>query len=375
MANAITTTWQQSEVTSPQLAGCVPVIVAKGLPTVHKGNRLQNLNIYLPRNSSSMQLVGQCVDSLPSLPITKIPPMWYVHIHGGAWRDPNLTAASIEATVAHAFSDPAGAIPIAGIASINYTVSPFPTHPTMPYDLRDNSNRDTAREARHPDHVRDVVNGLNLLHTLGLTDGSYVLSGHSCGACIAMQAVFVPPTHWGLTGLPEPPRPAAFIGLNGLYDLPGLVTGLNDSHKHLKDAYESIVSQAFGSAEQDWLKASVAHISLDRLSERSQEGRLPQIIVLDQSPQDQLVPMNQHERIMQHLKNVSWAPRYWRQTMLKASCCTLGGGWHDMAKRSGRVGIPCEIAPDGNRGNTHPLKLGLKTQHLLPGQPLCYLLC
>ena len=304
MANEITTTWQLSEVNSPRLAGSVPVIVAKELPTVHKGNRLQNLCIYLPRNSSTMQLVGRRVNLLPSLPARHNSPVWYVHIHGGAWRDPNITAASIEATVAHAFSDPAGTIPISGIASINYTVSPFPTHPTMPYDLKDNSKQDATREARHPDHIRDVVHGLNLLRTLGLTDGSYVLSGHSCGACIAMQAVFVPPTHWGLTNLPEPPRPAAFIGLNGLYDLPGLVTGLSDSHKHLKDAYESIMSQAFGSDEKDWLKASVAHIGQDQLSERSREGRLPQIIVLDQSPQDQLVPMNQREKMMQHLKNI-----------------------------------------------------------------------
>ena len=292
MADEIAVTWQLSEVKSPQLAGCVPVIIAKELPTVRNGNRLQNLSIYLPRNSSTMQLVGKPVTSLPPMPTTQNLPQWYVHIHGGAWRDPNLTAASIEATVAHAFSDATATMTISGIASINYTVSPFPTHPTTPYDLEHKSKQDVAREARHPDHVRDVVYGLNLLGTLGLTDGSYILSGHSCGACIAVQAVFVPPTHWGLTNLPEPPRPASFIGLNGLYDLPGLVTGLSDSHKHLRDAYESIMSQAFGADQQDWFKASAAHISLDHLSERNKNGRLPHIIVLDQSPQDQLVPMN-----------------------------------------------------------------------------------
>ena len=306
MVHEIAVTWQLHEVNSPQLAESVPVIIAKDIPFFQNANRLQNLSIYLPQNSSTLQLVGKPATSLPTVSRTSKSPQWYVHVHGGAWRDPNLTAASVEPTVAHAFSNLQGTTAISGIASINYTVSPFPTHPTIPYDLEKNRGEDVAREAGHPDHVRDVVHGLNLLRSFGLTDGSYILSGHSCGACIAAQAVFMPPSYWGLADLTEPPRPAAFVGLNGLIDLPALVTesGLSNSHKQLKDAYVSLISQAFGSDEKNWSKASVVHISPDQLSERSQEGRLPQLIVLDQSPQDQLVPMNQLERTVQHLESV-----------------------------------------------------------------------
>ena len=96
--------------------------------------------------------------------------------------------------------------------------------------------------------------------SLGLASGSYILSGHSCGACLAFQPVLQPPRHYGLGYLPEPPGPAALLGLNGLYDLPALAAadGLGASHAHPRDDYEKFLSRAFGTDKDAWPDASPA---------------------------------------------------------------------------------------------------------------------
>lgn len=307
--------WQHTEVKSPHIAQPVPVVAAKDIPYVQNGHRFQTLNVYLPRSSETDSLVGKPVDSLPGLgpssPAT--PPRWQVHIHGGAWRDPQLTAASIEAAVAHAFSgDQPG--PIAGIASLNYTLSDFPTHPTLPYDAARDNHADPSREAVHPQHARDVLRGLALLKSLGLADGSYILTGHSAGACLSFQAIYQAPRYWrpappsndednvDTEEEEEPPTPAAHVAMNGLYDLPDLVDGLGPSHAQLRDVYADLLGRAFGRADQ--AAASPARFEVAALRARMAEGRLPRLVVLDQSGEDQLVPMSQTEKLEARLREV-----------------------------------------------------------------------
>ena len=93
-------------------------------------------------------------------------------------------------------------------------------NPPVPYDAIKDNHTDLAREAVHPQHVSDALHGLALLGSLGLTSESYVRSGHSAGACLALQSVL------------QPPCPAALLGLNGLYDLPALAMAdrLGTSH-------------------------------------------------------------------------------------------------------------------------------------------------
>lgn len=309
--------WQQTEVKSPHIAQPVPVVAAKDIPYVQNGHRFQTLNLYLPRSSENDSLVGQPVDSLPGLlsSTRATSPRWQVHIHGGAWRDPQLTAASIEATVAHAFNgDQPG--PISGIASLNYTLSDFPTHPTLPYDAARDNHADASREAVHPQHVRDVLRGLALLKSLGLADGSYILTGHSAGACLSFQAIYQAPRYWRLATSSyydaennnvdpeeEPPTPAAHVAMNGLYDLPDLVDGLGPSHEQLRDVYADLLGRAFGSADHQ-AAASPARFEVAALRARMAEGRLPRLVVLDQSDEDQLVPMNQTEKLEARLREV-----------------------------------------------------------------------
>jgi kynurenine formamidase len=139
---------------------------------------------------------------------------------------------------------------------------------------------------------------------MGLADGSYILSGHSCGACLAFQAILQSPSAYGLAGIADAPCPAAIVGLNGLYDLVELVNGLGASHAHLRDDYAMFLSNAFGADQDAWRAASPARIARPQIADRTRGGKSPRLILLDQSPDDQLVPMNQMTRMMDHLREV-----------------------------------------------------------------------
>ena len=291
--------------TTPTLPAPVAVLVARDVPYLPHGHRLQTFNLYLPYTPENAALVGKSVRALPDAPANVALPRFLVHVHGGAWRDPQLNAASIEPTVAHAFSTPGGAGSIVAIASLNYTLTQFPTHPSLPYDASKNAHADPAREAVHPQHVRDVLQGLDLLRALGLRDNSYVLSGHSCGACLAFQAVLQAPRHYGLVNVSDAPCPAALLGVNGLYDLPALVDDLGVSHEHLREEYRMMLSNAFGPDRSTWPAASPAYFEPATVSERVSQGYAPRLVVVEQSADDQLVPMNQLEKLQANLTKVS----------------------------------------------------------------------
>jgi hypothetical protein len=297
-------TWELVELGSPHLDRPVAVVAARDIPYLPTSNRFQNLSIYLRRTQETAALIGRPATALPGAVTRSAAPACHVHIHGGAWRDPQLTSASIEPAAAHVLSAGEDETSIAAIASINYTVSKFPTHPTLPYDPIKDNHTDPAREAVHPQHVSDVLNAFALLVAFGLTDGSYVLSGHSCGACLAFQATLQPPTHYGLDHLGDAPGPAALLGLNGLYDLPELVSGLGPSHEHLRDDYEMFLSNAFGADQRTWPAASPARFDPAAMVQRVRAGHAPPLVVLDQSAEDQLVPMRQRELLASRLREV-----------------------------------------------------------------------
>ena len=227
--------WQRTTVASPHLPSPVTVIAGKHIPYFANANRFQTLNIYLPAVESTSKLIGTTITSIPSFDSSSPLPRTLVHIHGGAWRDSNLTADSIEAAVAHAFAQSNERLALTAIVALNYTISPT-QHPSFqPYDPVESNHADPSREAVHPMHIRDVLFGFALLRSFGLTDGSYILSGHSAGACLSCQVTLQAPGHYGLDDLQNPPRPAALIGMNGLYDLEQLVHGLGPAHSQLKD--------------------------------------------------------------------------------------------------------------------------------------------
>ena len=97
--------WQVAEVRSPTLDRPTTVIAAKGVPYASDANRFQNLNLYLPHTPETAGVIGTAASRLPGIDTAAGRPHHHVHIHGGAWRDPFLGAASIEPMVAHAFAD------------------------------------------------------------------------------------------------------------------------------------------------------------------------------------------------------------------------------------------------------------------------------
>lgn len=299
MEHEMRVTWQEAQVTSPHISTPVSVIAAKDVPYLPNSNRLQNVQIYLPKTEASAALTGTHQTTLPQPASSKL----LVYLHGGAWRDPLVLANSIEPVVAEAFKAPQSSI--AAVASINYSLSPYPTHPTHPYDPAKGDQNDAAREVQHPKHVVDVIAALDFLHRVfGLRSDGYILAGHSCGATLALQATFLEASHWTTGDLSSPPKPAAILGLNGLFDLPMLVHK-PDTHKDLTDGYAGFLKLAFGDDEADWARASPTQFSVEALSARAQEGKLPRLVVLDQSKEDQLVPMNQMEAMEDVLKKIS----------------------------------------------------------------------
>lgn len=211
--------WEHAETVSPRLERPVPVVVARDLPYLPGANRFQNISLYLPATARTSDLVGSPVEALPGADRPSDLPSYQVHVHGGAWRDPELGSTSIEPAVAHAFSAVGPAAPLLAVASVNYSLSQFPTHPALPYDA-----------------VAD---------------------------------------HHGLGHLPQAPRPAALLGMNGLYDLPALVDGLDPSHAHLREDHQTLLSFAFGADQGGWSAASWALFDPAEVADRVRAGPAP----------------------------------------------------------------------------------------------------
>ncbi|KAK4101374.1 hypothetical protein N658DRAFT_425745 [Parathielavia hyrcaniae] len=250
-----------------------------GVPYVPEGRgvALQTLDVWVPAAAADITTNPPEPSSLLRLPGT-----WIVYIHGGAWRDPLITSASFTSAAVHLLhrttttqsqsqsqSKPPAAR-IAGLISLNYRLSPHPSHPCPAPDL-------PSRQARHPDHIADVLTALAFLHRLGIlpplsqptttttnypnsnSDTPWILAGHSCGATLAFQSV-MSPARWGAAGMPvsrtlttttTTTKPAAVVGFNGLYDLAGFVAAPPAAYAHLREAYREFVTGAFGPDDDD----------------------------------------------------------------------------------------------------------------------------
>lgn len=298
-------TWQSFSTRSPNLNEPVSVLGIRALPYKSNPNQLQTLNIYVPNTDENQALIDTEVTALPSEATTSSSPRWLVYIHGGAWRDPYLTANAVEAAVAHLFVNPHSSA-FDAVVSIDYTLSPMPTHPKLPYDPVKNNHSDPSREAHHPEHLGDVYTAFDYLRKLGLSVDSFVLAGHSCGACLMFQSVLRSPENYGLpNSMPSIPRPSALLGVNGLYGFKNLVHCLGPFHDHLDHVYQELLSIAFGEDQDKWAEASPADFDLEELRVRADAGLLPPVVMLDQSVEDQLVPVNQTETLEARLGQVN----------------------------------------------------------------------
>jgi pimeloyl-ACP methyl ester carboxylesterase len=217
--------------------------------------------------------------------------LWIIYIHGGAWRDPCISSTSFTKTQSNLLASLINS-KISGYASLNYRLSPYPSHPTDP-----SNPSDPARNARHPDHINDVLTGILYLQEAYGFEDRYILVGHSCGATLAFQAAMK--RYWGtqyestfalsLNVVP----PLAIVGLEGLYDLPALVVNHSD-----QPVYRDFVTNAFGPS--GWDSVSPTNADFD---ESWPDGKLA---VLAYSKNDSLVEEGQWERMKEALEMQGW---------------------------------------------------------------------
>lgn len=260
------------------------------VPYMSNSNALQNLELWVISK-----------DAPPPDP-SSLRGVWIVYIHGGAWYDPQVTSASFAATVENLTMSHGGDLSkVAGIASLNYSLSSHPEHEKLPSWLRMSPQaRDSSWTAKHPDHITDVLRGLAFLQKIFHFGSNFILVGHSCGAALAFQ-VLMDASRWDLKeaeGL-EFVRPKTVIGLNGLYDFPSLVRDPGHKHAWLKDDYRTFIRGAFGDAEEVWRRTSPALVQSWSTEWNTVEGRKT---ILVQSQEDSLVPYGQLEALIEALQ-------------------------------------------------------------------------
>lgn len=257
---------------------------------------LQTLDIWIP-NSEGGSSPPEPVSSLSS----RVGP-WIVYIHGGAWRDPLVDSSSFERTAINLLHSAVsfGGPSIAGIASLNYRLSPHPNHPTHPTGPDASEESNAARTVKHPVHIQDVLTGLAYLQRLGAAK-DYILAGHSCGATLAFQ-VAMDPSRWGLDVGVGCKKPNVIVGLNGLYDLLTFIEQPDTSHAKLGTLYEAFTRGAFGDDKGVW--AAVCPTVVEDWKIEWPEGKH---VVLVQSSEDTLVPYSQLQLMKERLESPAGA--------------------------------------------------------------------
>ncbi|EGX91449.1 hypothetical protein CCM_05607 [Cordyceps militaris CM01] len=172
---------------------------------------------------------------------------WLIFIHGGAWRDPRNKPTDFAPSIRHLMT--AGNLPetVRGFMSIDYRLSPYQEEFPQCVDETPSSEQ---RIAQHPDHVHDVRSAMDFLSQRFDLGNKYIMIGHSAGAMLAFQ-LLMSSAQWQLPSSVPLPKPAAIIGVSGIYDLVNL-------NRRYDGNYASFISNAFGEDEDVWARASPA---------------------------------------------------------------------------------------------------------------------
>ncbi|KAF1975014.1 alpha/beta-hydrolase [Bimuria novae-zelandiae CBS 107.79] len=256
----------------------------KHLPSIpyrENASRLQTLDLWLP-------------DPQP----TTTTGTWLIYIHGGAWRDPTQDSLCVLPTLRSLFTQHTSlfsSAAIAGIASLNYRLSPYPSHATQP-----SAPDDGDRNVRHPAHVSDVKDALEyVIETYAVE--RWVGVGHSCGATLLGQVPLVSSTSTATEQIRKSLK--ALVLIAGIYDLPSFVSNHTPPtcSEEVAGIYRTIVEGAFGTDERVWQEVSPARFSGEAL--------WAQDVVLGYSSEDALVEVDQREKMLQRYFREGWGPR------------------------------------------------------------------
>jgi kynurenine formamidase len=241
----------------------------------------------------------QTLDLWTPRPLSQSDPantIWIVYIHGGAWRDPAQDSRCVQPTIKKLEQiHPDVVEKLAGIASINYRLSPYPHHPTEP-----SKPDDPERNVQHPHHVQDVHRAIEYLkEEYGVTQ--WIGVGHSCGATLLSQYV-------ASIGLNHPcsTHPKGLILLEGIYSIPLFL----ENHQppacpeNISRIYEEIIQGAFGDASNI---DAVSPVS-GSYTESTWPGA--RLVILGHSAEDELVEIAQRDVMLAKLKQDGWADEY-----------------------------------------------------------------
>ncbi|TVY46230.1 Kynurenine formamidase [Lachnellula occidentalis] len=213
--------------------------------------------------------------------------IWVIYIHGGAWRDPAVDSMAFEPTVSNLWTSSKNSA-IGAFASINYRLSPYPSHAQKP-----SNPNDSSRNVHHPAHLLDVANALLYLDEQYGIANRYILAGHSAGATMAFQL--------SNSYLKDAllPTPTCVLGVAGIYHFDDFV----EAHKHIP-AYKEIMENAFPD-HNVWEDASP---SLTKLSGPAlwEEAK---VIIISHSDADELVEEGQSSTMIKRARSIVQAER------------------------------------------------------------------
>jgi kynurenine formamidase len=199
-------------------------------------------------------------------------------LHGGAWRDPDVDSMAFEPAVKLLCGNPRVQPSFSGFASINYRLSSYPNRSKNP-----SAPSDASRNAKQPDHVKDVSKALIFLEKeYGISSG-YLLVGHSAGATLAFQV------EEECEGLRIPP-PKGVMGVEGIYSLKDLTISFEKI-----PFYKEFVVSAFGSDEEVWQRASPSS------STHPAAWRKAKVIIIAHSEEDELVDKVQADLMLERV--------------------------------------------------------------------------
>jgi kynurenine formamidase len=177
-------------------------------------------------------------------------------------------------------------VSIAGFASINYRLSPYPSHPKSP-----SSPGDKSRNVHYPVHLTDVSRALLYLDEKYRISNRYLLTGHSAGATLAFELNNCYPQKTQL------PQPACVLGISGIYDLEAFVK----SHSNIP-AYRTLIENAFPDKSL-WEQASP---NKSRLSEFA-KWQDAKAVIISHSDEDELVEKAQASYMLERARMASGA--------------------------------------------------------------------
>ncbi|KAJ3486785.1 hypothetical protein NLG97_g6545 [Lecanicillium saksenae] len=219
---------------------------------------------------------------------------WLIFIHGGAWRDPLNKPTDFAPSIRQLMGD--GSLPetVRGFISLDYRLSPCDDE--WPQCL-DETPATEQRVARHPDHIHDVRSAMDFLSQRFDLDDKYILIGHSAGAMLAFQ-LLMSNAQWQLQSRVAFPKPAAIIGISGIYDLVNL-------NRRFGGNYTGFISDAFGEDEDVWTKASPAQYE-DSFMQPLLPHDTPLWLAI--SPEDTLIDLAETDTMANKLREDGFLP-------------------------------------------------------------------